>query len=209
MIATMENAAKALEIAGGVLISLIVLALLVAGYNSWSNLKKVEQGVESERQATDFNQSYESYNRNDVYGSEIFSLANLVINYNNKEKDEKGYKELNITITINTNGEYFKKGTYTQEQITQVYNKLSDVIASKNVTIKNKKLSYWASSSTEVKETFTDKTNPTYAQMRTYISEYNKLTTEQKDMARSTFKCTNVEYDDNTNRIVKMTFVQN
>ena len=69
----MENATKALEIAGGVLISLIIIGTIVFFYNRISEVKQTEHNTQAEEQAADFNKDYEVYNRNDVYGSELLS----------------------------------------------------------------------------------------------------------------------------------------
>ena len=72
----MENAAKALQLAGGILITLLVITALVYGYSRLSEVKQIEQDNERDQQSADFNLQYEVYNRAGVYGSEILSLAN-------------------------------------------------------------------------------------------------------------------------------------
>ena len=96
----MENASKALIIAGGVLISLLVISLLVLTFNGISNYQKSLQSQEATEQAVDFNKNFEGYNRKTVYGSDIISIANLVVDYNTQEADEKDYQNIEVYETI-------------------------------------------------------------------------------------------------------------
>lgn len=96
----MENASKALLIAGGVLIALIIigaLMLMFTNLNDYQNTK-----VESDRteQITKFNNQYEAYNRKDVRGSELYSLLNKVIDYNRREStDGTGWSDKGQTVS--------------------------------------------------------------------------------------------------------------
>lgn len=109
----MENATKALEMAASVLIGLLIIGALVFVYTKISQTKQVEQDSLSSQQAADFNKKFEAYNRNGVYGSELLSLANLIVDYNNKEANEvKGYKEITLEVSIKvkiSNAKYFNK----------------------------------------------------------------------------------------------------
>lgn len=104
----MENASKALLIAGGVLIALLIIGALILMF---SNLTAYQQSnsrnVESD-QIAEFNKQYETYNRNDVRGSDIYSLVNKVVSYNrtktnnvidtNDEGTDWQYMPMSITI---------------------------------------------------------------------------------------------------------------
>ena len=92
----MENAAKALQIAGGVLLSLIIIGALVYGYQHLSELEQIREDAEGTAKAADFNGDYEVYNRTGVYGSELLSLANKMEDYNIKQADAQGYHALYI-----------------------------------------------------------------------------------------------------------------
>lgn len=90
---TMENATKALEMAGSLLIGVLLLGCLLFAYTRMSELKDTEHKVEVSQQAQDFNQDYETYNRNNLYGSDLFSLANQIEDYNKKKPMEKHMEE--------------------------------------------------------------------------------------------------------------------
>ncbi len=112
----MENASKALIMAGSILISLIVISLIIVGYTQLSDYQ--QQVDDSQQVATDteFMQQIEQFDRT-LYGSELLSLVNFVENYNAREAGD-GYAEieLNVRITHSIDGgseyNYFAEGTY-------------------------------------------------------------------------------------------------
>ena len=115
----MENASKALIMAGGILIALLVISLLVFFYNNVVDVQRINQSNEDVEAVKEFNKKYEVYSRN-IYGSEILSLANMVDDYNSREASNKGYTKIELYITFEKtpNETYFVKGkTYTAKQI--------------------------------------------------------------------------------------------
>ena len=97
----MENASKALIIAGGVLISLLVISLLVFGFTNLKDYMSSKQSVDYTEQISEFNRQFDAYNK-DIYGSELLSLANKVEDYNKKYRTEDGYTKLEIQVTFLT-----------------------------------------------------------------------------------------------------------
>ena len=81
----MENASKALLMAGGVLISIIVASLLMIMVNSLTSYQQVDNENKREAQIVKFNNQYEGYVGRDVRGNEIYSLVNKIIDYNKRE----------------------------------------------------------------------------------------------------------------------------
>ena len=63
----MENATKALEMAGSVLIGVLIIGCIVYAYSQLSAIKRDEQTSERVEQAADFNKDYDAYNRDDLY----------------------------------------------------------------------------------------------------------------------------------------------
>ena len=106
----MENASKALIMAGSVLIALIIISLLVAFFGQLRNLQNTTDDVEKEEQVYEFNKQYDVYARN-VYGSELLSLANKIIDYNKTESENDGYTKIELYITIKNDidSTYLKK----------------------------------------------------------------------------------------------------
>lgn len=206
----MENATKALEIAGSVLLGVLILGLLVFEYRKISNLKKVEEDVKVSQQSEDFNKKFEAYNRN-LYGSELLSLANQIQDYNDRYSGEKtsqyenqGYQKVEVKTTIKTATNKLAAKTYNLSGFLKVYNDLARDIENmnKNCKYKNKSISYWANSGKETERIFPDKSNKIYDD----IAKYKDLYNEQLDITRKTFKCTKINYDNKNGRITNMTF---
>ena len=86
----MENASKALIMAGSILISIMVITLLVMGYNNLTETMNAKNDEDAVEQVTQFNKQYDVYYRNNLYGSDILSLANKVDYYNERQSKEGG-----------------------------------------------------------------------------------------------------------------------
>lgn len=133
----MENASKALIMAAGVLVSLIIVGALVLTYNNLSSYQKVGQQNTKEAQVVEFNNQYETFNRNNVRGSDLYSLLNRVVDYNRRKStegtgDNKGqylaYEPMTITFDLDGKITDFyvdgsvdhiiTRGTYKQSKIT-------------------------------------------------------------------------------------------
>lgn len=95
----MENASKALLMAGGVLISLLVIGAFILAMREVSSYQNTRHGAELEQQTLEFNNLYESYNRKNIRGNEIISLMNRIVDYNNR-KTAEGYKKMQVEFTI-------------------------------------------------------------------------------------------------------------
>lgn len=143
----MENATKALEMAGSVLIGVLILGCLVFAYTRMKELKNVEHKSEVTEQASDFNKDYEAYNRNNLYGSDLFSLANKIEDYNKQEADGKTYGRIEMKVTLKTeiiNAKFFTDMTYDGDSLNQKYNNLAKAINKINKEYYGKAISYWA-----------------------------------------------------------------
>lgn len=104
----MENASKALLMAGEVLISIIIISALLLMFNGVSSYQQVSKQNEKEAEVIQFNNDYEAYNRKDVRGNDVYTLINRIVDYNRRrstagtgEKDEGQYYAYTpITIKI-------------------------------------------------------------------------------------------------------------
>ena len=129
----MENASKALIMAGSVLIALMIIGALLLMFNSLSSYQQTDTTTTREAQVIEFNNQYETYNRKNVRGSDLYSLLNRVVDYNKRkstegtgQKDEGKYLAyIPMTIIINFAGKnqnfsadgtirLIKMNTYTQ-----------------------------------------------------------------------------------------------
>lgn len=109
----MENASKALIMAGSMLIALMILGALLLMFSNLSSYQEVHTQSTREAQVIEFNNQFETYNRTDVRGNDLLSLVNRAINYNrtkssvgtgnNDQGKEIGYQPITITFTITDN----------------------------------------------------------------------------------------------------------
>ena len=81
----MENASKALIIAGSILIALMIIGAVLLMFNSLSNYQNIQDKDTKEAQIVKFNNQYETYNRDNVRGSDLYSLLNRVADYNRRK----------------------------------------------------------------------------------------------------------------------------
>ena len=77
----MENATKALIIAAGMLLAIMILSLLTISYNNLTDYLNQDEKIKEVEQITRFNSQFENYNRKDVRGSDILSLVSKIKDY--------------------------------------------------------------------------------------------------------------------------------
>lgn len=91
----MENASKALLIAGGVLITMIVASFGVYLYGVYHDHSEKMLARMSEKEVSEFNAKFQVFEGKELTANEVVSLLNLVLN-NNVSKTGNEYE---ITIT--------------------------------------------------------------------------------------------------------------
>lgn len=96
----MENASKALMIAGGVLIAVMIITLLAYMYISMSGIFKSEDEIKQIAELEAYNKEYESYNRKLLRGADIISLMNKAISNNKKYEDVIDEYEISIKFEL-------------------------------------------------------------------------------------------------------------
>lgn len=80
----MENAAKALTIAGNVLLAVIILSLVTYFYSTWRRIPIAEEAALLVEQAQEFNKQYEVFDKRLMYGVDVLSCVNKAISNNEK-----------------------------------------------------------------------------------------------------------------------------
>lgn len=205
----MENASKALIMAGSVLIALVVISFLVMFFDNLQSFKKTESNVEQIQKSEEFNKQYDVYAR-DVYGSEILSLANKINDYNKRIAEDDGYTKIELYVTIKNDidSKYFKKGIYTSQMLKDKVEELQDEIelignqSIKSLTNRtiSRKISKLASMRTkDIEDLGFEKSQ--YQDLVNKYNTYKSLLTEIKAKA---FEYVNFEYDTYTGRVTKM-----
>lgn len=217
----MENASKALIMAGSVLIAIMIISILVMAYNNLTetmNAKNDEQTIE---QVIEFNKQYDVYYRDNLYGSDILSLANKVEDYNERQSKEQGYAKLDIEVTFSKTIEAYdnekivqKNVKYESDDINEKTKYLEDKINYyKKQTIAGKTIPSLSGLRTKELEELFKQANITSEQekknIQNQIYEYLSYNSALMTLKSKTFKATKFEYDDITKRITKMIFEEN
>jgi hypothetical protein len=174
----MENASKALLMAGGILIALLIIAMLLYSFSSMSGYFDEKNSQEETEQLTEFNNQFEAYNRKLLRGTEVISVMNKVLD-NNKKYGEDGY---NI-----------------EEYLMEVEFEITEKMVYK-VTVENNK------SKVEKVENVTFETGVVYNQDN-FDEKIRKKSEEIfTDFKRRIFDCVGIEYNKNTGRVCKLKF---
>lgn len=99
----MENASKALLMAGGILIALLVIGSVLLMFNQIGNYRRANTDSEKSSQIADFNKDFVRYaDGEEIKGVDIISLANKVVDYNQK-KGTANSVDYNKKITLKIN----------------------------------------------------------------------------------------------------------
>ena len=148
----MENAVKALTMAGSVLIALVIIGAILLVFNNLNSYQKVSDQLKKDEKVLEFNNQFETYNRTDVRGSDLLSLINRVIDYNERqssvgtEGQDLGYKPIVLTINLREakknmappitkddtykslfENSYMISGTANDEKMQEVLNRISEI----------------------------------------------------------------------------------
>lgn len=87
----MENAVKALEIAAGVLLAVIILSLITYFFSTLSEWPSQEDTMETSEQLARFNLEYEVYEKKAMYGVDVLSCLNKAKSNNEKYVEEGAF----------------------------------------------------------------------------------------------------------------------
>ena len=108
----MENATKALLISAAVMIAIMVLSLLMMAYNQVSDYYQTQHTDAMAKQTEEFNNKFINYDRDNIRGSDLLSLMNKVIDFNERYSYTEGTDYKGIEITIKIGSQYLDDFTY-------------------------------------------------------------------------------------------------
>lgn len=91
----MENASKALVMAGGVLLAIMIIAVLMYVVQNSGQYTDREDKLDKIEQIVKFNQEYESYDKTLMRGTDVISVVNKSASYNQRVMEDKGNGKLN------------------------------------------------------------------------------------------------------------------
>lgn len=107
----MENASKALIIAGGILLALILLGTFVYLFGLMTQNTNEQDRVKLMEQIVEFNKEFESYERNLLRGVDIASVCNKANNYNIQNEKKDINESIVIHVTLMNDWEDLSKDT--------------------------------------------------------------------------------------------------
>lgn len=90
----MENATRALTMAGGILIALMILGALLLMFNNLSSYQNKNDSSMKDSQIAEFNNQFEPYNKNNLTLMELKSVWNKI--QSNNSKNPEYFIETNI-----------------------------------------------------------------------------------------------------------------
>lgn len=194
----MENASKALIMAAGVLIALMIIGALILMFNGLSNYQGTDTQTTREAQIVAFNAQFDGYNKQDLRGNELYSVLNRAIDYNErKTKDTEGgegldiqFEEMEINFDIiaaniaDPNGEnnLYKKNKYNLNEFrNDILPKIKDIENSYGTGALTKL-------TTNITKIFIDEQNPSEDKQKELISLYKSSGTTQRDISWNDIK---------------------
>lgn len=116
----MENASKALLMAGGMLLAILLLTLLIYAWSLFSEYQSSRDDLADIENTAKFNQQFTNYDREDVQGYELITLVNQIVDYNERKTQDTQnnnnvkYNPIKITIDM-VNPTLRKKLAYSNE----------------------------------------------------------------------------------------------
>lgn len=112
----MENATKALLIAGGLLISMITISMFYLIFGNMSQMTSDVSEKTEPKQLIAFNSKFEAYNKKLMYGIDIVSVINMAIDNNIQYGLSQNYNENTnndfVDYYVNVKFTYYNVGTF-------------------------------------------------------------------------------------------------
>lgn len=217
----MENASKALLMAGGILIALLIIGALLLMFNNLSTYQKIGEQDTREAQVIEFNNQFTTYLRDRIRGSDMVSLMNRIVDYNERQSSDNGQKFEKMEITIkgidvsklqyDTGNKKIAiiKNSYTQDTINELLTIAQDLerkYQSKYITTLSASINKIMDSEEETKKLLPESlwNQFEYDKIKEDVAKYYQYS----QFKRVYFNCnTNAtKYNPNTGRIVKLEF---
>lgn len=125
----MENASKALLMAGGILIALLIIGMLLLMITNIGDYQRTKDSGAKATQIAKFNRDFERYtDDNGIKGTDIVSLINKIADYNSKQTNNTGkssgstnYVDYTVRMLITIRGleEFNEKYAYSDDSSTE------------------------------------------------------------------------------------------
>lgn len=210
----MENASKALIMAGSVLLSVLIISALILMFNQLSSLKNTEINSNDLTKVSEYNKQIENFERAGLYGSEMLSLINLIEDYNEKMYKANGYEKIECQVEFkNINNENFPESPCSSEEFAKKFSKMENNLDK----LKNKKyytftVEQWYGMKFDKKKEILSKNGINVEEatlqnidnflpkgLQQDINDYTVLEADIKDFKNSKFQKPVIEYGKNGN----------
>lgn len=212
----MENASKALTIAGGVLIAVMLAVLVYYVFNHWGEIQKMKQEDVETVKVEEFNKSYLSYEKV-LYGSELLGLVNKMSDYNISEDvkyNAYGTMDLKVEIKLlsgSTDNLFNRTGTYSLSTIKRTIDDvMRNTVEKYKGKVSDSQWEFLAKSSNNSEQSFDDlckelniSSNINRRELQEAAKEYYKYV----QFKRMKFKHKETTFYD-TGRVKNMSFVE-
>lgn len=210
----MENASKALLIAGGILVGIITISLLFYMSTKLGETVESVSNNSEQEELLEFNKGFEVYNKKLMYGTDVLSVLNKAIDNNSRNNVQAGdnseysvniifrlKNDLQTTVEeFNSYGDKIRKYDLSGKALLENrnYSLSNDIIQIENVLINAEKFvygdEYFSNSASQVRVNT--------------VNGYKIIYYPAASFKRRYFYCNNVKYDDNTGRIKEMQFYE-
>lgn len=203
----MENAAKTLTIAGGVLIAIIVVVTLWYSFQQWGIFPQAKEDSTKISQEVAFNKEFESYNKQNLYGTDVITVINKAIANNERygieaETEDPYYMDVKITLANNVYT-YTKEYTWFYDEETKErkkteetktdYSKPPLLYGGKTYSVKNNYVELYNLCKNEPRDVKETKRGNVFTRIEKYSAE--------EEFRLRYFTCEGIEYDEINGRV--------
>jgi len=93
----MENAAKALLIAAGILFAILTMSLLTVMFRNIQTISEADETKKVSKELQEWNAQWEAYNKQIMYGSDVLTVVNKAAQVNIENEGDKNYQ---VTVKV-------------------------------------------------------------------------------------------------------------
>lgn len=128
----MENATKALLIAGGIFIIMLIITLLVVFRSQLASYMEEKHNEKIVAQVVEVNSKFSEYQGKEIRGNELISIMNRIIDYNNLQASEYGYDKISISIDLVNRDVFLQDVKYSNTGTDSIFDISGNIIKNGN-----------------------------------------------------------------------------